>query len=198
MQCVIGDLPAAEGRKDRSPGLLPGDSFDQDHSDRYHCQAGANPGQLEIDWGDGNKNHINLTAGLQTWTPTHTYQDSGDYIVKVSVTGAHPESTNTSYTVKNKNPIIVNQGTISNTNAQAGITELTISGIKFKDPSPKDDTFKVVIDWGDDSTKTTFDIAASAKLVASFYDTVRLLVNVQRNCRRCAVAHHGSLIRRQM
>ena len=109
-----------------------------------------------IDWGEGSPETYSYPAGSKSYSQTHQYLDdnptgtaSDTYNVTVTVTdddGGEGSAT-TTVTVNNVTPIITASGSVIDENGVA-----TVSG-DITDPGSQD-TFTVVIDWGEGSPET--------------------------------------------
>jgi len=121
----------------------------------------SDPGILDtfdvvIDWGDGYNETFIYPAGSTGYSETHQYPDddptvtsSDIYVVNVTVIdddGAEGNAT-TTVTVNNVAPTVTAVGDVINENDSA-----TVSGT-ISDPGAND-TFEVVIDWGDGYNNT--------------------------------------------
>lgn len=121
---------------------------------------------VQVNWGDGTIDTINLNPGERDFVATHTYLDDGDasgpntpvdvYRVVVTVVDDDGASSQTPVglfliDVQNVRPGAI-QAQFSSTSVNEGQT-VTISNISFVDPGVLD-VHQVTIDWGDGSRET--------------------------------------------
>ncbi len=130
----------------------------------------ANPGathSVNIIWGDGSTSLATVNEASSTFTATHTYlspgtinSSSGIYTVQVAVNSSVGTTSSTTYglfyiQVNDVAPSNLTVTPDASTIAEGGIIHLSGS---FQATGPID-THVVTIDWGDQSTVTTFDLA---------------------------------------
>ncbi len=113
--------------------------------------------EVVIDWGDGISETINLPLGTLTTSADHTYLDdnptgtpSDDYTITVTIneTDGGTDSDTAVVTVNNVAPTLSG---LSATDVSEG-SATTLSGI-ITDPGTQD-TFTLLVDWGDGSSET--------------------------------------------
>jgi PKD repeat protein len=132
--------------------------------------AFTDPGTLDtftavVDWGDGSTPEtINLSAGTTSFNATHAYPDddptgtaSDNYTIAVTLTDddTGADSDSTTLTVNNVAP------TLSGFTAPSSINEgdvVTVTA-NISDPGVED-SFTVVVNWGDGSTPSTINLPA--------------------------------------
>lgn len=114
---------------------------------------------IEIKWGDGSISTQTLTAGLRTFTDTHSYPDDGvsstardNYRIEVTVRDESGESSSPFglilTEVRNVRPHTIQLDAAVPTSVTEG-QQFNFNGT-FDDPGLKDD-HEVVVDWGDGS-----------------------------------------------
>jgi hypothetical protein len=129
---------------------------------------------LAVDWGDGSTPQtFNFSAGGATSTPfseTHVYTKAGNLTASATVTDADNASSspvNLGVMVQNVPPTLSNVSITGPTN-EGGVATLTGN---ISDPGIQD-TFTLVVNWGDGSTPQTFHYAAGT---TAFSETHRFL-----------------------
>jgi parallel beta-helix repeat protein len=120
--------------------------------------------KVTINWGDGDIEEIAVAPGVFSITPSHTYADdnptaTASDVLSISVTvaevaGGGSDSDTTSVTVSNVAPTL--GGLVATPVSEGG--EVHFSG-NIVDPGA-DDTFTLLVDWGDGSAPETFTYAA--------------------------------------
>jgi uncharacterized delta-60 repeat protein len=120
---------------------------------------------LKVKWGDGSlEQTFNYAAGTTSFAETHTYVDdpagagSGSFSIDLTLEddAGGTDIDSASVTVNNVAPQLSSVGASPSTITAGGST--TVSG-NISDASPND-SFAVVINWGDGTANTTLNIGA--------------------------------------
>lgn len=151
--------PAAE-RVDEAAAVTYGGTF---------ADAGpADTFTVDVDWGDGTTDRLELPAGTRDFAVDHTYADddlSGAPVdrfpVVVTITDDDTGSVtlDTGVDVHNVAPSSVSTELDADVVDEDGVVTL---GVGFRDPGTLD-TFSAVVDWGDGSEASEVDLAAGER-----------------------------------
>ncbi len=120
------------------------------------------PWSVSVDWGDGSAPASFSMTGTGTIpTQTHLYADAGTYTVTESVTdqGQAQDSKTFQVTVATVPPTLT---PAANQASNEGATTSFALG-SFTDPDP-DSPWSVAVNWGDNSTSTTFTTSSTGAL----------------------------------
>ena len=149
---VLALSPVAEG----GSSTLTASFADPDATDTHN---------VTVNWGDGSGVDTlpTLAALVTTFTPAHTYQDTGAYIVTVVLndSAGHSITGTTSVSVSNVAPAV----SLSAVASPIAGDNFDLSGT-FVDPGTLD-TFTVSVDWGDATAKGAPALGADGRSFAA-------------------------------
>jgi PKD repeat protein len=149
---AVSDQTASEG----TSASFPLGSF---------SDAGVNDGPwgVSVNWGDGSAPSTSMQGSQGSLgSMSHTYADSGSFMVTVTVTDKDGGSGSASFhvNVANAAPIV----TAAADQSAAEGTSTSFSLGSFSDAGVNDHPWAVDVNWGDGSAHTTFSLAAQGSL----------------------------------